>query len=105
MSKSRRPNRPFTRQRRSHSGGPADKVLARAGKAPSSTRATIDALERRKLLFSLTVTADSVDPATGLGTVSAQFGYVIPFLFKTIPMPVMNMVVDENFDDEMAPWT
>lgn len=105
MSKSRRTNRPFTRQRRAAANQATDRVLARGGRAPSSTRATVDALEPRKLLFSLTVTADTVDPATGLGTVTAQFGYVIPFLFRQIPMPMADTVVDENFDDEMAPWT
>ncbi len=44
--------------------------------AGRAERAAMDVLERRQLLFALTVTADDVDPNTGLGTVTAYFGYV-----------------------------
>ncbi len=60
-------------------------------------------LEKRQLLFALTVT--NVDPATGLGTASAQFAYTLPYLFREIPDPAMADIVTEEFEDEMAPWT
>lgn len=53
----------------------AARLAAAAGAAPA-----MEQLEDRKLLFSLTVTPDVVDPATGVGTVTSTFGYLIPYL-------------------------
>jgi hypothetical protein len=49
--------------------------------------AQVESLEERKLLFSLTVTANDVDPQTGIGTVRAYFGYVIPVLAANVERP------------------
>lgn len=62
-------------------GGSAAEVLSRAGGI--GDRATVDQLEPRKLLFALTV--DPLDPSfepgpAGYGTVTAWFGYAIPYL-------------------------
>ena len=65
----------------------------------------LEQLEERRLLFTLTIGPDAVDPTTGLGTATAQFGYVLPYLFAPIPDPVDPDVVVEEFADEMAPWT
>ncbi|MGE3108740.1 MAG: beta strand repeat-containing protein [Phycisphaerales bacterium] len=104
----------FGRSRRNSSAGTSrrgwggrlvDRLWTRAGTAVSRSQNEFEceALEQRQLLFALTVT--NVDPATGLGTATAQFGYVAPFLFKPIPAAVMADVVTEEFEDEMAPWT
>lgn len=47
----------------------------------------MERLENRELLFTLAVTQDSVDPATGLGTVRAYFGYVVPWLADDYEVP------------------
>lgn len=64
-------------------------------------------LEQRQLLFALTIQPDSVNPATGLGTATATFAYVIPYLFKELPAADAGMpeTVVEEFADEMAGWT
>jgi hypothetical protein len=49
--------------------------------------AQMESLEERKLLFSLTVTANDVDPQTGIGTVRAYFGYVLPTLAANVERP------------------
>ncbi len=118
MSKTNRPYRPYVRPRRAGSkgagpAGGAAGLASRAGQGGGGfgqQRSSIDVLDPRKLLFSLTVTANDVNPATGLGTVTAQFGYVAPFLFRPLPLPNASPdeVVTEDFDDEMgpmAPWT
>jgi hypothetical protein len=46
--------------------------------------APVEQLERREYMFALTITADSVDPNTGLGTATAQFAYFLPYL-QNIP--------------------
>jgi hypothetical protein len=82
-------NRPYVRRVRGggQSGGPSGTAGSGANSARElrsyaglTERATVEQLERRQMLFSLTVTADDVDPATGLGSVSALFGYYIPYL-------------------------
>lgn len=59
----------------------ASRLAAMAGLDHSMT---MEPLERRDLLFSLTITADNVDPATGLGSVRAYFGYYVPLLQTTL---------------------
>jgi len=49
--------------------------------------AQVERLENRELLFTLAVTQDAVDPATGLGTVRAYFGYVAPWLADAYEIP------------------
>lgn len=63
----------------------------------------IEPLEKRQLMFALTVT--NVDPATGLGTATADFGYVIPYLTKVVPAGMPDDTFIEEFEDEMAAWT
>ena len=64
-------------------------------------RATIEQLERRQMLFSLAVTSDDVDPATGLGTVRANFGYILPYLATDYQVPTDTTPTDvsENFSE------
>lgn len=68
--------------RRTGQGVNPSGLLSASGRAPigGHERAAIEQLEPRQMLFSLTVTADSVDPATGIGTVRAFFGYALPYL-------------------------
>lgn len=54
--------------------------LSKASGQAFADRPSIEPLEQRQMLFSLTVTADVVDPNTGIGTVRAYFGYAIPIL-------------------------
>jgi hypothetical protein len=82
----------------------------RQGRTPQSLRShagltdrpTVDQLERRQMLFSLTVTADVVDPVTGLGTVRAFYGYAIPYIATNVEVedPQDPTTVTENFADE-----
>lgn len=62
----------------------------------------VQPLEARQLMFSLAVTPSDIDPATGLGTVQAYFGYVIPTYGSPAAITVQdpNDPVVENFDDE-----
>lgn len=78
----------------------ANQLAAIAGSASS-----LEQLEQRQLLFSLTITPDLVNPATGLGTIINQFIYAIPTLNPDPGMPSANDVVLEDFDDEMDAWT
>ncbi|MBL8764678.1 MAG: hypothetical protein JNM07_10460 [Phycisphaerae bacterium] len=76
----------------------AERLARAAGAAPEPM---MSALEERRLLFALTVTADAVDPTTGLGTVGADFGYVLPYLFRDFtPAQSADTQVVEPFDDE-----
>ncbi|MCX5690463.1 MAG: hypothetical protein NTV94_11885, partial [Planctomycetota bacterium] len=88
MGRSNNVNRPYVRKSRNggasqtrtgvESGaGEAKELLSRAGQAE---RPSIEQLERRHMLFSLTVSADTVDPNSGLGTARAFFHYYIPYL-------------------------
>jgi hypothetical protein len=62
----------------------------------------VQPLEARQLMFSLAVTPSDVDPVTGLGTVQAYFGYMIPTYGSPSEITVQdpNDDVIENFDDE-----
>ncbi|MBI1189164.1 MAG: hypothetical protein GC200_00560 [Tepidisphaera sp.] len=79
-------NRYLRSGRRSKNGGAAGllNLSGKAGQAQGlasrTERPLVEPLEPRQMLFSLTVTADSVDPATGIGTVRAYFGYALPIL-------------------------
>lgn len=59
-------------------------------------------LEERKLLFTLTITPDVVNPITGLGQVTAHFGYLRPYITTdiTIDTPDDPETVEEDFNDE-----
>ncbi|MFO0856042.1 MAG: hypothetical protein U0640_01650 [Phycisphaerales bacterium] len=62
---------------------------------------SVDSLEKRELLFTLAITQDQVDPATGLGTARAYFGYVIPWLAKDYDVPdVTAQTVTENYNQQ-----
>ena len=82
MKRSQVGNRPYVRKRRTLTSGerpvgPTGRLADRAGLA---ARPSVEQLEPRQMLFSLTISEDSVNPNTGVGTVSAQFGYLIPYL-------------------------
>lgn len=67
--------------RRGRAGeGRAAKMARRAGRA---THTGFEPLEARQLLFTLTVTPESVNPQTGTGTVHEFFGYLAPYLAPT----------------------
>lgn len=74
-----RSNRPFARSRQASMRGESrcERLASLSGGAG---RALVEKLEPRQMLFSLAVTADAVDPNTGLGTVAAIFGYTIPYI-------------------------
>lgn len=64
-------------------------------------RANVESLERRQMLFSLAVTANDVDPTTGLGTVRANFAYILPYLNTNYQLPTDTTPseVSENFSE------
>ena len=81
----------------------AARLARRAGGAVPG--AFLEQLEERKLLFTLTIGPDDIDPATGLGTRTATFGYTVPLFFAELPDFVDPDSVTEEFGDEMANWT
>lgn len=78
----------------------AGRLAALAGGA--GERAMVEPLEPRQMLFSLTVTADDINPQTGIGQVRAVFGYYIPMLATTVQIqdPQPAQIEVEDFDDE-----
>jgi len=65
--------------------------------------AALDALERRQMLFSLTITADDIDPTTGIGTKSAFFEYALPYLITDFqPGTAAPTITTEAFQDEVG---
>jgi len=101
MSRTRHTDRPYVRSRRARGGAPERGPARLAALAGSAARASVERLEPRQMLFSLTITADSVDPNTGLGTAAATFGFHIPVLENTaeIEDDVDPETVTEQFDD------
>jgi hypothetical protein len=79
-------------------------ALARAAGAGNGDFG-VEALEQRKLLFTVSIATDTVDPATGLGVASGWFGYAAPTLFFQDPDPQDPVFVTEGFDDEDGFWT
>lgn len=67
---------------------------------------SLEALEARQLLFTVSIGPADVDPATGIGTVQIpSFGYHIPYLVGAQPEDVDDEVVTEEFADENgAQW-
>jgi hypothetical protein len=99
MNRSRRSNRRYARPRsflgRADGSGSVTSQLAR--RAGASPRASVEQLESRQLLFSLTITPDLINPNTGLGTIQAFFGYTIPVLLATAQ--AQNQAPDVNLED------
>ncbi len=103
--RTRRLTRPYTRARKTETPVGAELLSGAAQIAEASgwaERPTVEQLERRQMLFSLTVTADDVDPATGLGTVRAYFSYFIPILVNPNRPTQFNAddLRTEDFNDE-----
>lgn len=75
---------------------PAGRLSRRAG------HAEFEALEARQLLFTMTIGPGDVNPATGLGQISAVFGYVIPYLLPNADVMIQpDQEVLEDFEDEL----
>ncbi len=78
----------------------ARSLRQRAGRV-SRYETHFEALEERKLLFSITITPDMDPDGDGLGTVSAQFGYTIPYLDSEPEVAEGDPeTIDEDFNDE-----
>lgn len=90
-------NRYLRQGRRTSRGTNASGLLGASGKATGAERAIIEQLEPRQMLFSLTVTADSVDPATGIGTVRGYFGYSLP-IFDSNFVPGTSAATVQSID-------
>lgn len=68
----------------------------------NAERATVEQLERRQMLFSLTVTSDSVDATTGIGQARAYIGYFIPPIASNFQASLTPAVTTtETFNDEI----
>lgn len=96
------PNRPWSRLRSLVSKG-VDRVTRASGlvRAAGGAEPLMETLENRQLLFSLTIGPGGVDPFTGVGTVTAFFGYAIPHLSTTqVFTPGQTLVLLEEFTDE-----
>ncbi len=82
----------------------AQRLMKAAGRllgSGSDNGEKVEQLEKRELLFTLTVSADQVDPATGLGTVRTFVHYALPRLFDDNEyQPVDPTDVTEDFNDE-----
>ncbi len=98
LDQASRVSRPYVRSRPQRQGA-ASRLSSAAG---LTARPTIEALERRQMLFSLAIGANDVDPNTGIGTKTAFFGYAIPYLNTTITVqpPQQDTTVTEAFGDE-----
>jgi hypothetical protein len=85
--------------------GAARSITARlaraAGLTARPTAGGLEQLEERRLMFALTVTAQDVDPQTGLGTVDAYFGYAIPYLGTNVDEQDQDPQVEQiNFNEQ-----
>lgn len=90
--------RSYLRSSRRRVGATPAGVSAASGMA---ARASVEALERRQMLFSLTITQADIDPATGRGYKDATFGYTIPYLATTQTVGTAAATTrTEEFDDE-----
>ena len=78
-------------------------LRSRAGRVASTRENHFEALEERKLLFSITITPDMDFDGDGLGTATGQFGYTVPYLAR--PADVQDTETEdvaEDFNDEGA---
>lgn len=103
MKRNQKANRPYARTRKSIRNSAGENASALANAAGATTRPTVEQLEARQMLFSLTVTNENIMP--GVGQVAAQFGYVIPYLAPTTAPDDLEdpEVIDEDFNDEVDP--
>ncbi|MFZ2874635.1 MAG: hypothetical protein WAZ94_09150 [Phycisphaerales bacterium] len=88
---------------RTHDNGKKPGLFSRlAAWAGLAEVPSVDQLEKRELLFTLTVTADSVDPNTGIGQVTGYFAYVIPHLIRSgeAQQNQTGQTVTESFDQQ-----
>lgn len=77
------------------------RLASMAGLTDAIPAGRVEPLEDRRLMFALTVTADDVNPQTGIGTVQAFFGYVIPVLRSQEERgTAAPTITTEAFDDE-----
>lgn len=85
--------------RAEHDSGAARDLTRRAGRAQ---RPMLEDLEARRLLFSLTVSASDIDPITGLGSKTAYFAYMLPYLNTQNDLNTSDPIqVTEGFNDEL----
>lgn len=108
MSRSRRVNRSSESGRSSGLAGWFAKTLQRMSRPGRLAREAgraggfVELLEKRELLFSLTITPNDVD-GSGIGTVEATFGYTLPYLAPTQDVGTSEAVNRvEDFQDETA---
>jgi hypothetical protein len=107
MKRNSKANRPFARTRRSVRNTAGSDATTSASSlafaAGGATRPTVEQLEARQMLFSLSITNENIAP--GIGQVSAQFGYVLPYLAPTSApqAPTAPEVTLEDFNDEVQP--
>ena len=81
----------------------AARLAALAGAA--DCQHALEQLEARQMLFTLTIGPADVNPATGIGTRTTAFSYVVPYFAELAQIqPAMDVPVDELFDDENGPW-
>jgi hypothetical protein len=91
-------------------GTPAGRLMGKAGRLGAralanavglSGKRDVEQLEQRQLLFTATVTADLIDPQTGLGTVEVPFGYVHSYLDNGVEFNNQDpQAVAEDFNDD-----
>ena len=102
MKRTHKASRPYVRTRRSIRHASLSPAAELASSAGALARPSLEQLESRQLLFSLTIT--NADPFTGVGQATATFGYVIPYLAPTTTVQtVTDETVTEDFNDEIQP--
>lgn len=88
----------FIQRFRGNKRSASARLMAAAG---TDGRPTLDMLEPRQLLFTMTITDNDVVTASGIGQVRAVFAYAAPYLRSPQAVNTSDpTLVDENFDDE-----
>lgn len=80
----------------------ARSLRSRAGRVDTVREAHFEALEERKLLFSISITPDMDFDGDGIGTATATFGYTVPYLENIADVADAETEdVAETFNDEL----
>lgn len=99
MSRSSNARRPYVRQTKSITRRASQDLLSRAGQGPID-RPSVEQLEPRKMLFSITIDGSLTD-ANGQAYAEAYFAYFIPYLFSSVePEEPDDQTLFEDLNDE-----
>lgn len=101
MSRSSNARRPYVRQTKSITRRASQDLLSRAGQAPID-RPTVEQLEPRKMLFSITIDGSQIDN-NGNAYADAYFAYFIPYFFSSAePQDPEDETLVEDLNDDLV---